>query len=268
MPTIQDAQLNVKGVLINGKDVYATDGSSFARLWLDLLAISASLNKLLGARYRSHLSQLSLPQIVALRTELAPEFEVTEMSTSANLALNVAVHQLHLHQRAAQIGLFRPDKDTLAINKVQEAAEAINVILEKSMADGTALHTAPSTISLIVPAMVTHLNMAKSKVQLISQLGAHRLDLCLMFLKTLENNYPAAGIIRRLFLAVNETKEKKDKASTMAGFLQEPSHHYSPSAAEISNAETPHSSIGSSEFALLPMQGPLGVLGETDPYVL
>lgn len=75
MPTIQDAEANVKNVVINGWGAYAADVASFATLWLDLLKVSEGLHKLLRVRYRG---QPSPSQIDALRTELAPRFEVSE----------------------------------------------------------------------------------------------------------------------------------------------------------------------------------------------
>ncbi|KAI9743768.1 MAG: hypothetical protein M1818_002501 [Claussenomyces sp. TS43310] len=275
MPTLQDAELNFKEVIINGRDIYAPEVATFASLWLDLLGVSAGLHKLLSIRYRSHLGQPSVSQIDALRTELAPRLQVTETFTTDNVGLTVAVRQLHLHRRAAQIALFRPDADSHATEKVQEAAGAINTLLESSMADGTAVYAAPTTIPLIVPAMFTHLMAVRSKVLLTSQLGAHKLDLCLLFLKTLENNYPAAGIVHRLFLAANNRKGKpSDEAVFTAGILQQPSHHHSPNPAGFADtdARSQQSSIGfsPSSFALLPMQRPLSdmTIDETDEYVL
>jgi hypothetical protein len=267
MPTVQDAEANVNDIIVNGRDLYAPHVSAFAGLWRDFLTVSAALNRLLTVKYRSHLSPPSKPHIDALRGELAPKFEPVETITTDNSSLTVAARLLLLHQRAAQIALFRPDSDSYAIEKVQEAAGAVNAILEKSMADGTAIFTGPTTISLFVPAMITHLTAVKSKVALTSQLGAHKLELCLMFLKTLENNYPAAGIIRRLFMAVNEKKEKgKDEAAVVSNGVQP---HHSPNGLDLFGADSrsPESSIGSNGFGLLPMQGGLFDMNDTDQYV-
>ena len=263
MPTVQDAKANFEDVVVNGKDVYAPDVDVFAGLWRDLLTVSAALNKLLSVRYRSHLDPPSKSQIEALRTELAPKFAASEMgATTDNPALTVATRQLHLHQKAAQIALFRPDPDSYAISKVQEAAGAVNAILEKSMADGTAIFTGPATISLLVPAMITHLTAVKSKVALTSQLGAHRLELCLMFLRGLEDNYPAAGIIGRLFLAVRE-KRGKGKGAVVTNGVQQ--HGLLDGVGFYSRS--PESSIGSSGFGLLPLEGGFFDMNGTDQYV-
>lgn len=266
MPTTADVEINIKGIIIMGIDVYAPDVAEFANLWLEFLTVSTGLNRLLTLRYRSHLERPPFSQIDALRTELAPRFEVTETIATENVPLTVATHQLQLHKRVAQIALFRPDTDSYATERVKEASGGINVILERSMADGTAVYTAPATVSLIVPAMVAHLKAAESKVRLTSQLGTYRLELCLMFLIALEDNYPAAGIIHQLFLAVKETKGKKnDKSSAMQDSMPQSSNHYSPNATEVSNNETPPSiRPGESAFALLPGQDQLFDMATAD----
>lgn len=144
------------------------------------------------------------------------------------------------------------------------------------MADGTAVHSAPTTIPLIVPAMYTHLMAARSKVVLTSQLGKHKLDFCLMFLKTFEENYPAAGIVRRLFLAAVALNGRKEKGSSevavAADIRREPTHDYLSNDVEFlsTEAHSPQSiGFGLSGFALLPVQGGLFEMGidETDQYV-
>lgn len=110
MPTPRDADWNVRDVIINGKDVYAPDTASFASLWLDLLKVSAALNKLLGVRYRSHRGQPASSRISALRKDVAPIFEVAERSSSSNLTLTIAIrYSSHQHSSSSldNLGSFR-----------------------------------------------------------------------------------------------------------------------------------------------------------------
>lgn len=143
------------------------------------------------------------------------------------------------------------------------------------MADGSAVYTAPSTIALIVPAMITHLKAARSNVPLTRQLGAHKLELCLMFLQALQNNYPAAGIIHRLFTAVNKTKEDNKEAAVRRTDLHSLSNQYLATATGNSDIDTPSQEsayeYNTSEFALLPLADQIfdmTTMNAADPYVL
>jgi hypothetical protein len=185
MPTLEDSEANFQDVVLNGKRLYAVDSTDFANLWLELLDVSEGLHQVLSVRYRGHASS---SQIYSLKTELAPRFEVssTEPKTAKNIPLTVATSHLNLHRLAAQIALFQPDTDISAIEKVREAANSVNGILEKSMADGTAPFSAPTIVPLIVPALYTHLMAARRREEMKRQLGKHKLDFSLIFLKTLE----------------------------------------------------------------------------------
>jgi hypothetical protein len=162
MPTLEDSEANFQDVVLNGKRLYAVDSTDFANLWLELLGVSEGLHQVLSVRYRGHASS---SQIYSLKTELAPRFEVssTEPKTAKNIPLTVATKHLNLHRLPAQIALFRPDTDISAIEKVREAANSVNAILEKSITDGTAPFSAPTIVPLIAPALYTHLMAANGK---------------------------------------------------------------------------------------------------------
>ncbi|KAE9365179.1 hypothetical protein N431DRAFT_446867 [Stipitochalara longipes BDJ] len=266
MPTFEDSEASFKDVVVNGMELYASGLNDFANLWLELLGISKGLHRVLCLRYRG----TTYPsQIETMKSEITPLFSVlsTPTSTTPNNALTVTRRHVNLHRLAAQIALFRPDTDTSSITKVQDAANSINNILEKSMADGTAIYSAPTIVPLIVPAMYTHLMMARSKDEMKRRLGNHKLDFGLLFLGTLEGNYPAAGIVGRLFAAALAVgKERKADAEGVAqDDRQQPMDENSSGTLGVTNfdAISEGSSFGYSPsgFALLPTQETLFDVG-------
>lgn len=261
MPTIEDAEETFKGVLVKGNELYAPDVTDFSNLWLELLKVSEGLHEVLRIQYRGNSSP---SQIEALRTNISPQFEgpSLEPSTTRNIPLTVASRHMSLHRLAAQIALFRPDTDPTSVARVKDAANAINSILEMCMADETVRFSAPMIIPLVVPAMFSHLMAAKSKEEMKSQLGRHKLDFGLMFLKTLENNYPAAEIVSRLFtaaLTIGKKRKESEKALIVPDSEQQSVNEISPDMASATvDANSEDSSFGYSPsgFSLLPMQGP------------
>lgn len=78
--------------------------------------------------------------------------------------------------------------------------------------------------------MHTHLLQSKSDNPLTKSLGEHRLKLCLLILRELEHNYPAATALRTLFLRASAVKNvtRQEEASINKRALQEA---YIPQAA-------------------------------------
>lgn len=141
-------------------------------------------------------------QIETLKAELVHLFSLsTPTSTTPNNTLTIARRHLNLHRLATQTALFRTDTEASSLTTIQDAANAVNDILEKSTADGTAVYAALMIVLLVVPALYTHLVAARSRDVMTARLGRRQLDFGLRFLGALEGNYPAEGIVGRLFAA-------------------------------------------------------------------
>jgi hypothetical protein len=229
--------------------------------------VSEGLHRILSVRYRGHASS---SQIDFLKTEIAPQFEVssTEPKTAKNVPLTVASSHLNLHRLPAQIALFRPDTYISATEKIREAADLVNGILEKSMADGTAPFSAPTIVPLIVPALYTHLMAAREREEMKRQLGKHKLDFGLIFLKTLELNYHAAAIVKKLFetaLAVRKKERKTERQAVSTDKGDQAADEISLDGMQFPDIDPSleSSSFGYSPsgFTLLPTQGALLDMG-------
>jgi Fungal specific transcription factor domain len=264
MPTIEDSEESFRNMIPNVKEISTEDSVEFANLWLELLRLSEGLHKILKVRYRGNASP---SQIEALKNELGPRFERCLASTStpktANIPITVATRHLQLHILAAQIALFRSDTDPSSVTKIQDVANSVNGVIEKSVVDGTAVFWAPRIVPLITPAMFSHLMMVREG-GMKGKLGRHKFDFGLMFLKTLEDNYPSAAIVHRLFttaLAVGQKRSNNEEGvSAAVGSKAESTNAFSPGdmGSMTIDAHSEGSSIGYSPsgFALLPMQDP------------
>jgi hypothetical protein len=90
---------------------------------------------------------------------------------------------------------------TIAVDKVKDAASAINEIIERIIAVDGIKFFGPMTVSLLPPAMQVHLVQSKLGKPLARQLASTKLDVCLMALAELRDNYPSSVILHELFNA-------------------------------------------------------------------
>jgi hypothetical protein len=117
----------------------------------------------------------------------------------------------------------------MARRKVKAAADETNLILDRIVSANTSRFMGPMTwvfealsldtyvntiirrVPLIVPAMQTHLLESRSSDQLMRGMGLHKLEFCMMILREVESTYPAATLIRGVFLeAVDRLKAIED----------------------------------------------------------
>jgi hypothetical protein len=68
-------------------------------------------------------------------------------------------------------------------------------------------------VPLLVPAMQTHLLESRSCDQLSRSMGLHKLELCMMVIREVESIYPAAKLIRGIFLEAVERLNATQKSS-------------------------------------------------------
>ena len=92
----------------------------------------------------------------------------------------------------------------LARGKIRAAATQTNSLLDNIIATDTLKFAGPMVVTLLVPAMATHLWDSKTTDVFAKSMAKNRLDLCLLVMKKLENNYPAAALLYDLFVHANE----------------------------------------------------------------
>lgn len=103
-----------------------------------------------------------------------------------------------------------PEMQDIARQKVKVAASRTNSILDSMISANMIRYFEPMTAPMLVPAMQAHLLESRSGDHLSRSVGLHKLELCLMVLREVEETYPAATMIRNLFVeAVSRLESAK-----------------------------------------------------------
>ncbi|KIW71472.1 hypothetical protein PV04_03632 [Phialophora macrospora] len=207
MPLVSQTQLVYQGMLFENSELYSSqDSAAFAEIWRRLLLTSDALRELLEWRYKPRPARTLSAQISELSSRVSSHREaLSRLNDKTSLARRVAVHQLQLYEQAALIALLRPDRSDQTDEQLRAAAAASTTVLQAFMNDGTVAYAGPVSIPLIVPAMHTFLLAMKSSSPLLRKVAVNNLDLHFLFLSELEDNYPAASIVHRLFKAARES---------------------------------------------------------------
>ncbi|KAF2633141.1 hypothetical protein BU25DRAFT_405082 [Macroventuria anomochaeta] len=125
---------------------------------------------------------------------------VQDTSSSTFLLTHVNRH-LKLHQYAAIIALARAS----GLEEVSgKAADSTTAIMQAFLYDNTTVYAAPVTVPLVIPAMVTYLTTTNSKRPEARKLGNDKLNLYIRFFTAMEDNYPAASILKRVLAAAQD----------------------------------------------------------------
>ena len=211
MPLATANQLHHQDLLLDGNRLYdSTDTTALAEIWHRLLSTSESLRDLLEKRSSPRQIRRLSTQANGLFSRVSSHGEaVVGLTGKSSLSRRVATHQLHLYEQAALIALLRPDRSEQAREQLRAAATACASVLQAFMNDGTVAYAGPVSIPLIVPAMHTFLLAMKSSNLLLRKVAANNLDLHFLFLSELEDNYPAASIVLKLFKAARESIASK-----------------------------------------------------------
>lgn len=216
-------------------------------LWLDLLELTKILRDILILSYRQQ-SKPSASQITSFESQINNHaiIDLTS-STAASPVLMFHRLQLKLYQQVTLIALFRrytrhqTSRDiadqsaispTVAVDKVRDAASSTNSILEQIIAMDGIKEFGPMTVSLLPPAMQVHLMESKSRKTLPGQLASNKLDICLMVLAELRDNYPSSTIIYDLFTSA---KSSDGPLSHLTNYSTPPASTSTPTATVSNN---------------------------------
>ena len=161
-------------------------------MWQILVAVGNALREILSIR-----ENLSPAQTKTLETQICqqPEPERT-------LLLTVVSRQLRLHRNAALSALYQLSEGR---TKLEAVTADTTSIIHGCLDDATTACMAPTTIPLIVPAMLAQLTSLKSTELDMRKQGGDTLEIYSRFLTAIEDNYPAASIVKRLFAAAQNS---------------------------------------------------------------
>ena len=222
------------GMVLHGEALYTPEEASIlSRMWSKLISTSSVL--------RDFFTQgtPSASKLVALEDELS----VQDVSRSSALVTNVDRH-LKLHQQVVSLALARANNFN---DQALEAAGRTTTVIKALLDDSGTICVAPVVIPLLVPAMVTYLGMARSSDPELSLQSKETLGVYVWLLTALEENYPAAGIVKNVFAAAQEAGAGRG-ADKMA--LSGVSRHGADAVLNISGVHWPDTIPSSQPYIL------------------
>ncbi|KAF2655829.1 hypothetical protein K491DRAFT_410273 [Lophiostoma macrostomum CBS 122681] len=167
------------------------EASKMTSMWQQLITISAVLRDVMTA------TTLSSSQLQTLESQITSR-EITD----ATFVLASADRHLKLHQYATTTALARAEGSSEALRR---AADNTTSLIEGILRDELSMYCAPVTVPLVVPAMVTYLNMLKHKGVADLNTSRAKLGVYIELLSSLEDNYPAALIVKRIICTAKNT---------------------------------------------------------------
>ncbi|KAF1972586.1 hypothetical protein BU23DRAFT_569100 [Bimuria novae-zelandiae CBS 107.79] len=166
-------------------------------MWHNLFAISNTLRDMLCAK---------VPLPAAKRRRLEDGLSISTQNT-LTLVLTHAARHLELHSLATRIRFIKftqqPEENGVS------AADSMTSILHAFLDDDTVIYAAPVVIPLLVPATATYLALKTNRGKANRQLGVYK-----EFLTAIEDNYPAATMLKRLLCAAQEAIVEKETGAT------------------------------------------------------
>lgn len=192
IPLPRNSETQFLNMILHDKLLHSPEeAAGFAIMWESLITASNVLREVLTKNNPSSTMVKSL------------ECQIDAHMSNRSTSLLTHVHgHLQLHQHAAMIALARSKGNN---EKLRTAANSTTVVLEAFLAERTTAYAAPFTISLVVPAMVTYLRALKSREFNVTQFANDQLEIYWRFLTAIENNYPAASIVKRLLDAARNS---------------------------------------------------------------
>lgn len=196
---LEDAVTPFTDLMLHGELIYSQqEAIELGRMWQSLNDLTDFLREV-----------ITTPAMPPSRLRTIKDNIDLEIKNKAVQSKLKHVHwHLRLHQQAALIASARISgtKEDLIVS----SDNTITTILEyfqNSNSNPVMIQPAPFSIPLIVPAMATYLGMAASEKMEDMNKANRKLDILIRFLKSIEDNYPAASILSRVCAASRETKK-------------------------------------------------------------
>ena len=202
LPELLASEYDFRDIVFHGADLYTlAETTGFTKMWQALVAVGNALREIMSVgRNRSPAQTKSFETQISRQ----PDRERT-------LLLTVTSRQLRLHQNAALMALYRSGKGG---EQLEAVAGDTTSIIRACLHDGITDYIAPTTIPLIVPAVLTQLRLLNSMQLNLRTQGGDTLELYSRFLTAIEDNYPAAAIVKRMFAAARNSISRTDPATS------------------------------------------------------
>jgi hypothetical protein len=179
-------------LVLHGQRLYSTtEAAGLASVWQSLIIVSNVLREILTSKI------LSPSQTKLLRDRIS-----VESVSSATFLLTHVKRHFRLHQNATMIALARVSG---VEELVESTADDSTAIIQAYFRDGSIQYAAPVTIPLVVPAVVTYMTAINLRRPEARNEGEDKLSVYRRFLEAIEDNYPAASIVKRLLATAQDS---------------------------------------------------------------
>ncbi|KFY45080.1 hypothetical protein V494_01158 [Pseudogymnoascus sp. VKM F-4513 (FW-928)] len=187
------AECRFRDMEFQGNYVYSkAEAEGFEKMWRSSVTIARIL--------RQSLSSTPIRPSTLLEC-LKDSLEARE-NHSSSLMLVLCDGHLRLCQNAAMIALCQRSGDK---EMAETAADEIVKTVQLYLGDNTMLYVPPTVVPFTMPAMLISVSALKSTEAYNRERGKSRLSCCFQLLDAIEQTYPAASIVKRLFHAAYNT---------------------------------------------------------------
>ncbi|KAF1817147.1 hypothetical protein P152DRAFT_510439 [Eremomyces bilateralis CBS 781.70] len=195
------AECRFQDVKLQGNSVYSeAEAEGFEKMWRTSVTAANMLRQFLSSRTTE-------PPVFSNRVK--DSLQVQE-DICSSLLLSLCYRHLRLCQNAAMIAICQLSGDK---EMAETAADGIITTVQSYHDDDTIAYVPPTVVPLIMPAMLISISALKSTELYKRELGERRLSCCLHLLETIERTYPAALIVKQLFLSVYSNIRTQDPST-------------------------------------------------------
>ncbi|KAF2111094.1 fungal-specific transcription factor domain-containing protein [Lophiotrema nucula] len=213
----EDVDCGFADLTMHGKTLYSrSEAAGLLSRWQNLITTSNVLRETITSK------TLSSTRFTALKGQI----NVQNVDGSTLLLTRVDRH-LKLHQHATITALARASD---VEDDLRKAADGITAIMQTFLHDNTTVYASPVTVPLVVPAMITYLKTIKDNFQEASDLANDKLNILSQFLTAIEDNYPAASILKRVLAAAREAATGEKSGQRNPGSAQADSMNHALSS--------------------------------------
>ncbi|KPI36359.1 Cutinase transcription factor 1 beta [Cyphellophora attinorum] len=228
--TTKDAVQSMAIPTANDQQYTPEESTSLQNLWRKLIQVSSLLREFLSS---------NTTKTDAVKIMRKMRHCTSTVSDNTSLLITIADRHFQLYLNAALIAVYRrADR----YEDARTAAAAVTSIMRLFMADSTIQYVAAPTIPLVVPSILIYLEELKRPVTLTETAKTSNVvQEYKAFLEAIEENYPAASILKRLIVAAADqiSRLRLARGPNPAGGNLKQSYDFSSGNSTDTRSESP-----------------------------